>query len=86
MPGTLPGLYLSPVKEEHRRDRLTIAIEIKPTIMNKSLWDSNAVFIFFCNFWVPSFPPTLYKVKTRKKFWILASNVVCGVRGGARRV
>ena len=27
-------------------------------------------------------PPTLYKVETRKKFWIHASNIVCGVRLG----
>ena len=27
-------------------------------------------------------PHTLYKVETRKKFWIDASNIVCGVRGG----
>ena len=27
-------------------------------------------------------PPTLYKVETRKKFWINACNIVCGVRGG----
>ena len=27
-------------------------------------------------------PPTLYKVETLKKFWIHASNIVCGVRGG----
>ena len=27
-------------------------------------------------------PPTLYKVETRKKFWIHASNIVCGVSGG----
>ena len=26
-------------------------------------------------------PPTLYKVETRKKFWIHASNIVCGVMG-----
>ena len=26
--------------------------------------------------------PTLYKLETRKKFWIYASNIVCGVRGG----
>ena len=25
---------------------------------------------------------TLYKAETRKKFWIHASNIVCGVRGG----
>ena len=29
-----------------------------------------------------SLPPTLYKDETRKKFWIHASNIVCGVRGG----
>ena len=28
-------------------------------------------------------PPTLYKVESRKKFWMHASNIVCGVRGGA---
>ena len=27
-------------------------------------------------------PPTLYKVETRKNFWIHASNIVCGVRAG----
>ena len=27
-------------------------------------------------------PPTLYKVESRKKFWMHASNIVCGVRGG----
>ena len=27
-------------------------------------------------------PPTLYKVETRKKFWIHSSNIICGVRGG----
>ena len=26
-------------------------------------------------------PPALYKVETRKKFWIPASNIVCGVKG-----
>ena len=26
--------------------------------------------------------PTPYKVETRKKFWIHASNIVCGVREG----
>ena len=24
------------------------------TIMDKSPWDSNAIFIFYCHFWVPS--------------------------------
>ena len=52
---------------------------------------------FFLSFWAPSKnsasflkliflavlpPPTLYKVETQKKFWIHASNIVCGVRGG----
>ena len=36
----------------------------------------------FRNFLVVLPPPTLYKVETRKKFWIDASNIVCGVRGG----
>ena len=35
----------------------------------------------FGNFLAVHPPPTLYKVETRKKFWIHASNVVCGVRG-----
>ena len=64
------------------------------TIMNKSPWDSNAIFIFFCysgfphktvhpfrNFLADLSLSTLYKVETRKKFWINASNIVCGVRG-----
>ena len=36
----------------------------------------------FWNFLAILSPPTLYKVETRKKFWIHASNIVCGVRGG----
>ena len=36
----------------------------------------------FRNFFAVLPPPTLYKVETRKKFWIHASNIVCGVRGG----
>ena len=64
------------------------------TIMNKSPWDSNAIFIFFCysgfphktvhpfrNFLADLSPPTLYKVEIRKKFWRNTSNIVCGVRG-----
>ena len=38
--------------------------------------------ILFENFLQFSLPPTLYKVETRNKFWIQASNIVCGVRGG----
>ena len=62
-------------------------------IMDKRPWDSNAI-LFFChsgfphktahpfrNFPAVFPPPTLYKVKTRGKFWIHASNIVCGVRG-----
>ena len=30
--------------------------------------------------------PTLYKVETRKEFWIHAFNIICGVRGGVRPV
>ena len=64
--------------------------------MDKSSWDSNAIFIFFChsrfphktvchpfhNYLAVLPPPTLYKVETQKKFWIHESNIVCGVRGG----
>ena len=40
----------------------------------------------FRNFLALLPPPTLYKVETRKKFWIDSSNIVCGVRGGVRPV
>ena len=67
------------------------------TILDKSPWDSTAIFIFFCHFSVRSLlkqciifeiflqfsvalPYT--KVETRKKFWIHASNIVCGMGGG----
>ena len=36
----------------------------------------------FRNFLAVLPPSTLYKVETRKKFWIHASNIVLGVRGG----
>ena len=65
------------------------------SILDKSPWGSTAIFIFFCHFSVPLkrvrpsrnflvvLPlPTLYKVETRKKFGIHASNIVCGMRGG----
>ena len=60
-------------------------------------WKSNAVFLFFSSFWVPSSnsasflkliflavlpPSTLYKVETQKKFWIHPANIVWGLRGG----
>ena len=74
-----------------------IAIEIKPTIMDKSPNGTVMQYSYSCSVisWFPhktvhpfrSFladltPATLYKVKARKKLWILASNVVCGLRGG----
>ena len=40
----------------------------------------------FRNFLAVLSLPTLYKVETRKKFWIHASNIVCGVRGGVGTV
>ena len=36
----------------------------------------------FRNFLAVLPSPNLYKVETRKKIWIHASNIVCGVRGG----
>ena len=36
----------------------------------------------FKNFFAVRPPLTLHKVETRKKFWIHASNIDCGVRGG----
>ena len=36
---------------------------------------------YFRNLFAVLPPPTLYKAETRKKFWIHASNIVCGVRG-----
>ena len=76
----------------------TRKIWVKATILDKRPWDSTAIFIFLGHFPVPSQnsasfskfwcsspappPPPLYKVETRKKFWIHGSNVVCGVRGG----
>ena len=67
------------------------------TILDKSPWDSTAIFIFFCYFSVLfllkqcsvfeillqfSLPPPYTKLKLGKKFWIHASNIVCGVREG----
>ena len=76
--------------------------DFKPTIMDKSPWGSNAIFIYLCvfchsevtyetvhpfrNFLAVLPSPTLYNVESRKKSWIHASNVVCGVRGGVRPV
>ena len=70
-------------------------VEMTSGLVNATIRDSTAIFIFlchsrfplktvhpFCNFLVVLPPPTLYKVETRKKFWIHASNIVCGVRGG----
>ena len=65
------------------------------TILDKSPLNSTAIFIFcvifrfplktvypFGNFVAVVPPPTLYKVETRKKFWIHAPTIVCGVREG----
>ena len=40
----------------------------------------------FQNFLALLPPPIQYKVETRRKIWIHASNIVCGVRGGVRPV
>ena len=75
---------------------LLIATEIKPTIMDKSPNGTVMQYSYcsvisgfphktvhpFRSFLADLTPATLYKVKTRTKFWVLASNVVCGVRGG----
>ena len=62
--------------------------------MDKSPWDSNAIFLFFCHsgvFFIKQCilfeiflqfsppPPTLYHAEIWDKF---TSNIVCGVRGG----
>ena len=72
-----------------RKQYLSAQEQSEPTIMDKSPWDSNAIFIFFLSFRVPRktvhpfrnfpavFPPLPY---TKKKFWIHAPNIVCGVR------
>ena len=73
-------------------------VEMTSGLVNATIRDSTAIFIFFChsrfplktghpfcNFLVVRPPPTLYKVETRKKFSIHVSNVVCGVRGGVGR-
>ena len=65
------------------------------TILDKSPWDSTAIFIFsvisrfplktvqrFRNFLAVRPPPPYTKLKLGKKFWIHASNIVCGVRVG----
>ena len=68
---------------------------VRATILDKRPWDSIEIFRFsvisrfplktvhpFRNFLAILPPPILYKVETRKKFWIHASNIVCGMRGG----
>ena len=68
------------------------AVSRLSSILDKSPWDSNAVFIIsgfphktvhpFRNFLAVLPPLTLYKDETRGKFWIHSFNVVCGVRAG----
>ena len=95
-------LSLSAVSDMYHRSwkyestlTLSVVIILLSTIMDRSPWESNAIFFFFVilgslikqcilfeiNFSCSS-PPTLYKVEIQKKFWIHASNIVCGVRGG----
>ena len=72
--------------------KLVSHICCKTAILDKSPWDSTAIFLLFCHALKMVHPfrkflavlpsPTLYKVETRKKFWIQAANIVCGVRGG----
>ena len=64
------------------------------TVMDKTSWDSNAIFIFFRlsvflhktvhpfrNFLAVIPSPHPVQIETRKEFWIHASNIVCGVMG-----
>ena len=64
-------------------------------IIDKSPWDSTAEFIFFCHISAPlkqcilfeiflhfSLPPPYTKLKLGKEFFIHASKIVRGVRGG----
>ena len=67
--------------------QLTVA-----TILDQSPWDSTAIFIFFGSllkqcilfeiFLQLSLPQPYTKLKLGKKFWIHASNIVCGVGWG----
>ena len=95
-----PGLFILVPCKRGTSAGLMIAIEINPTIMDKSP-NGTVMQYSYCSVisWFPrktvhpfrSFlavlpPPTLYKVKPRKKLWIFASNVVCGERGGVGHV
>ena len=87
-------IYLSPkclkrVEKVTEENRLFQKTRIQ-TILDKSPWDSTAIFIFFCYFSVLFFlkqcsvfeillqfslPPPYTKLKLGKKFWIHASNI-----------
>ena len=66
----------------------------RSTILDRSPWDSTAILYFsvisrfplktvlFEIFLQFSLPPPYTKLKLEKKFWIHASNTVCGVREG----
>ena len=60
----------------------TILEKVLGTVLQYSYFSVISRFSHFRNFLVVLPPPTLYKVETRKKFWIYASNIVCGVRVG----
>ena len=73
-------------------------VEMTSGLVNATIRDSTAIFIFFChsrfplktvhpfrNFLAVLLPPTLYKVETQKKFWIHPSSIVCWARGGVGR-
>ena len=66
----------------------TILVKSLGTVLQYSYYSVISRFPFktvhpFRNFVTVLPPPTQYKSsKTRKKFWIHASNIVCGVRGG----
>ena len=87
--------HVSPIMNESILTLSVIILIITISIMDKSPWESNAIFLFFvilgslikqCILFEINFScsssPTLYKVEIQKKFWIHASNIVWGVRGG----
>ena len=72
--------------------KIILSVFSPPTIVDKSPWGSNAVFIIFCNVWVPSYyratlqfslPSPNTKSRLGKNLDVHMSNGVYGVRGGA---
>ena len=71
---------------------LYIIYFVTATIMDKSPWDSNAVFIIFCNFWIPPLnsrslskfscrSPFLHPIKSWNLKQILDTSVHCYLWG-----